>query len=288
MHRQPAPASPSTAPTSGAPSPPTSASRNPRSRPPPRRRRSPRSMRRWRPVSCRRPPGSDSRPGSKRPMPMAASCSPAGSGRSRRRAGGAPARVVRDGVTAAAKALGMTPAELGADLRAGKSLKEVADSQGRPVRDRHGRGPRGGEGGPRCGRHGRHDQAGPRRPDPRTARAQPGRRPAPRRAPVHIAVAKRRREPVERLLTVDLGRGTVVVSSSHRFRVVAIDPTVSHPRWYFGHQRFFGVSQSTCIPHDGFWAPPAFSRCSSTSCRSRPSRSWPSPAPACRPPSRTR
>ena len=40
--------------------------------------------------------------------------------------------VVKDGVTAAAKALDITPAELGADLRSGKSLKEVAETRGVP------------------------------------------------------------------------------------------------------------------------------------------------------------
>jgi hypothetical protein len=41
--------------------------------------------------------------------------------------------VVKNGVTAAAKALGITPAELGAELRGGKSLKEIADTKGVPV-----------------------------------------------------------------------------------------------------------------------------------------------------------
>ena len=36
---------------------------------------------------------------------------------------------VRDGISAAAKALGMTPAELGAQLRAGESLKDVAGAK---------------------------------------------------------------------------------------------------------------------------------------------------------------
>ena len=40
--------------------------------------------------------------------------------------------VVKDGVTAAADALKMTPAELRADLRAGKSLKDVATAQSVP------------------------------------------------------------------------------------------------------------------------------------------------------------
>ena len=40
--------------------------------------------------------------------------------------------VVRDGLTAAAKALGVTPAELGARLRAGASLKDLATTTGIP------------------------------------------------------------------------------------------------------------------------------------------------------------
>jgi ribosomal protein S20 len=40
--------------------------------------------------------------------------------------------VVKDGITAAAKALGMTPAELGAKLRTGGSLKAVATDKGVP------------------------------------------------------------------------------------------------------------------------------------------------------------
>jgi ribosomal protein S20 len=40
--------------------------------------------------------------------------------------------VVRDGAEAAAKALGMTPAELGAKLRGGDSLKDVATEKGVP------------------------------------------------------------------------------------------------------------------------------------------------------------
>lgn len=40
--------------------------------------------------------------------------------------------VAKDGLTAAAGALGMTPAELGAKLRAGESLKEVATAKGVP------------------------------------------------------------------------------------------------------------------------------------------------------------
>lgn len=40
--------------------------------------------------------------------------------------------VVRDGLTAAAKALGMTPAELGAQLRTGKTLSDVATARGVP------------------------------------------------------------------------------------------------------------------------------------------------------------
>jgi len=43
-----------------------------------------------------------------------------------------PLGAVKDGMTAAAKALGITPAELGADLRAGKTLKGVADAKGVP------------------------------------------------------------------------------------------------------------------------------------------------------------
>ena len=40
--------------------------------------------------------------------------------------------VVKNGITAAAKALGMTPAELGAKLRTGGSLKDVATDKGVP------------------------------------------------------------------------------------------------------------------------------------------------------------
>jgi hypothetical protein len=40
--------------------------------------------------------------------------------------------VVKDGLTAAAAALGITPAELGADLRSGKTLKAVAEAKGIP------------------------------------------------------------------------------------------------------------------------------------------------------------
>ena len=40
--------------------------------------------------------------------------------------------VVRDGLTAAAKALGVTPAELGARLRAGATLKDLATTAGIP------------------------------------------------------------------------------------------------------------------------------------------------------------
>jgi ribosomal protein S20 len=43
-----------------------------------------------------------------------------------------PLGAVKDGVTAAAKALGITPAELGAELRAGKTLKGVAEAKGVP------------------------------------------------------------------------------------------------------------------------------------------------------------
>lgn len=49
-----------------------------------------------------------------------------------RAAVGAALGVVKDGVSAAAKALGITPAELGADLRGGKTLKEVAAAKGVP------------------------------------------------------------------------------------------------------------------------------------------------------------
>ena len=45
---------------------------------------------------------------------------------------GAALGVVRDGLTAAAKALGMTPAELGAKLRSGDTLKKVATAKGVP------------------------------------------------------------------------------------------------------------------------------------------------------------
>jgi hypothetical protein len=41
-----------------------------------------------------------------------------------------PLGVVRDGVTAAAKALGITPAELGGELRGGKTLKQVSEAKG--------------------------------------------------------------------------------------------------------------------------------------------------------------
>ena len=40
--------------------------------------------------------------------------------------------MVKDSITAAAKALGMTPAELGAKLRTGGSLKDVATDKGVP------------------------------------------------------------------------------------------------------------------------------------------------------------
>ena len=45
---------------------------------------------------------------------------------------GAALGVARDGLAAAAKALGMTPAELGAQLRSGKTLKDVATAKGVP------------------------------------------------------------------------------------------------------------------------------------------------------------
>lgn len=45
---------------------------------------------------------------------------------------GAALGVAKDGLTAAAKALGMTPAELGAQLRTGKTLKDVATTKGVP------------------------------------------------------------------------------------------------------------------------------------------------------------
>ena len=45
---------------------------------------------------------------------------------------GAVVGAAKDGLTAAAKALDMTPAELGAQLRAGKTLKEVATAEGVP------------------------------------------------------------------------------------------------------------------------------------------------------------
>jgi ribosomal protein S20 len=48
-------------------------------------------------------------------------------------AGAAPALgIAKDGLTAAAAALGITPAELGADLRTGKTLKGVAETRGIP------------------------------------------------------------------------------------------------------------------------------------------------------------
>ncbi len=43
--------------------------------------------------------------------------------------------VVKDGVAAAAKALGVTPAELGARLKAGDTLKQVATDKGVPYAD---------------------------------------------------------------------------------------------------------------------------------------------------------
>ena len=43
---------------------------------------------------------------------------------------GAALGVAKDGLTAAAKALGMTPDDLGAQLRAGKTLKDVATAKG--------------------------------------------------------------------------------------------------------------------------------------------------------------
>lgn len=60
----------------------------------------------------------------------AAAGGPAGNTRTR---GAARALgIVKDGVTAAAGALGVTPAELGADLRAGRTLKDVATARGVP------------------------------------------------------------------------------------------------------------------------------------------------------------
>lgn len=48
-------------------------------------------------------------------------------------AGAVPALgVVKDGLSAAARTLGITPAELGADLRSGKTLKVVAEAKGIP------------------------------------------------------------------------------------------------------------------------------------------------------------
>ena len=47
-------------------------------------------------------------------------------------AAGAGLGVVKDGLTAAATALGVTPAELGADLRGGKTLKTVATDKNVP------------------------------------------------------------------------------------------------------------------------------------------------------------
>lgn len=43
-----------------------------------------------------------------------------------------PLGAVKDGMTAGAKALGITPAELGAELRSGKTLKDVAAAKGVP------------------------------------------------------------------------------------------------------------------------------------------------------------
>lgn len=43
-----------------------------------------------------------------------------------------PLGAVKDGMTAAAKVLGITPAELGAELRAGTTLKGVAEAKGVP------------------------------------------------------------------------------------------------------------------------------------------------------------
>ncbi|HEV8403649.1 MAG TPA: hypothetical protein VGQ31_11500, partial [Candidatus Limnocylindrales bacterium] len=50
----------------------------------------------------------------------------AAAGRATTGAAGAGLGVIRDGLAAAATALGVTPAELGADLRAGKTLQTVA------------------------------------------------------------------------------------------------------------------------------------------------------------------
>ena len=58
---------------------------------------------------------------------MAARSSPIGSGRLAPAAG-----VVKDGVDAAAKALGMTTAELRAELKSGKDLKQIAADKGVP------------------------------------------------------------------------------------------------------------------------------------------------------------
>ena len=62
----------------------------------------------------------------------AARCWPAGSAPARQ---GRRLGVVKDGVTAAAAALGMTPAELGAKLRGGASLKDVAADKNVPYAD---------------------------------------------------------------------------------------------------------------------------------------------------------
>ncbi len=74
--------------------------------------------------------------------------------------------VVRDGLTAAAKALGMTPAEVGARLRAGRVPEGPRDHGRHAVRDDLGGRPRRGQGGSRQGGRRRHDPAGAGRSGP--------------------------------------------------------------------------------------------------------------------------
>ena len=103
------------------------------------------------------------------------------------------AGVVRDGADAAAKALGMTSAELRAELRSGKDLKAHRRREGRAVRDGHGRRARPGQGSTRCRRGGRHAHPGTGGQDPGQARAEPRRRSPATRPPR----CRRRRPAVE-------------------------------------------------------------------------------------------
>ena len=108
--------------------------------------------------------------------------------------------VVKDGVTAAADALKMTPAELRAELRGGKSLKDVATAQNvsyatvsaaivAAVKTDLDAAVKAGP------------QAGPRRPDPRAPRGATGRRAAAPGPPGRVTdrgrlTARGRRGPV--------------------------------------------------------------------------------------------